>query len=178
MPADHALLTCGIRAARASDVAALIELDRNAGPQPWGAQRIARVCANSATNANAVSDTGGSQQSCLVWELEHELVGFIVFSATVDELSILALGVGQRFQQRGFGAALTQYVLHTAATAGAKRCVLELRASNTRAHRLYLRLGFAVDGLRKNYYPHSQGREDAVLMSLSLTRVTPAEAVT
>jgi len=51
---------------------------------------------------------------------------------------------------------------------GAKRCLLEVRASNAAARGLYRSLGFQVDGVRKNYYPAATGREDALLMSREL----------
>ena len=44
---------------------------------------------------------------------------------------------------------------------------LEVRASNAPAIALYERFGFAVDGIRKNYYKNPT--ENAVLMTLSLS---------
>ena len=45
---------------------------------------------------------------------------------------------------------------------------LEVRGSNTRARGLYLRRGFVDVGLRRGYYPAAQGREDALVMSLTV----------
>ena len=45
---------------------------------------------------------------------------------------------------------------------------LEVRPSNHVARRLYDSLGFIQVGVRKNYYPAEQGREDAVLMCLDM----------
>jgi ribosomal-protein-alanine N-acetyltransferase len=45
---------------------------------------------------------------------------------------------------------------------------LELRATNQRALALYQMAGFNEIGLRKNYYPAAQGKEDAVIMALML----------
>ena len=50
----------------------------------------------------------------------------------------------------------------------ARRCLLEVRRSNKAARRLYQGSGFALDGVRKNYYPKAGGREDALLMSREL----------
>jgi ribosomal-protein-alanine N-acetyltransferase len=51
---------------------------------------------------------------------------------------------------------------------GASCCLLEVRQSNMAARTLYERSGFRLDGIRKNYYPASTGREDALLMSRKL----------
>jgi ribosomal-protein-alanine N-acetyltransferase len=45
---------------------------------------------------------------------------------------------------------------------------LEVRPSNAAARRLYADNGFNEVGLRRNYYPASKGREDALIMARSL----------
>ena len=67
------------------------------------------------------------------------------------------------------GRLLLGAALHQSLGEGATRCYLEVRASNVAARGLYEKLGFQLDGLRKNYYTTAAGREDALLMSLSLT---------
>ena len=51
---------------------------------------------------------------------------------------------------------------------GLTRLLLEVRQSNERARALYRRRGFAEIGIRRGYYPATQGREDAVVMALTL----------
>lgn len=47
--------------------------------------------------------------------------------------------------------------------------LLEVRPSNTRAEKIYLRYGFARIGVRKGYYPAPNNqREDAIVMKLEL----------
>ncbi|RRA28422.1 ribosomal-protein-alanine N-acetyltransferase, partial [Cronobacter sakazakii] len=45
---------------------------------------------------------------------------------------------------------------------------LEVRASNHAARALYESLGFNEATIRRNYYPTSDGREDAIIMALPL----------
>ena len=45
---------------------------------------------------------------------------------------------------------------------------LEVRSSNVAARALYESLGFSETGLRPKYYATPDGREDAILMTLTL----------
>ena len=45
---------------------------------------------------------------------------------------------------------------------------LEVRPSNTRAVHLYQRIGFEGIALRRDYYPADHGREDALVMRMTL----------
>ncbi|MDH5614098.1 MAG: ribosomal-protein-alanine N-acetyltransferase, partial [Gammaproteobacteria bacterium] len=46
--------------------------------------------------------------------------------------------------------------------------LLEVRPSNKAAVALYVNTGFNEAGVRKDYYPAKQGREDALILALSL----------
>jgi len=69
---------------------------------------------------------------------------------------------------RGLGAFLLGGLLAQVKASGAHRCLLEVRASNTAARRLYAKMGFERDGERKNYYPGPGAPEHALLMSRNL----------
>jgi ribosomal-protein-alanine N-acetyltransferase len=56
---------------------------------------------------------------------------------------------------------------------GSRMIVLEVRASNAGAARLYERNGFVPGGIRRNYY--SRPREDAIVM-VRLLRVRESTA--
>lgn len=51
---------------------------------------------------------------------------------------------------------------------GVGKVTLEVRAGNAAARALYERMGFQTVGHRAEYYSTNQGREDALLMSMSL----------
>ena len=51
---------------------------------------------------------------------------------------------------------------------------LEVRPSNQRAKALYVREGFETVGVRKNYYPAPEGREDALVMKRVILNPTEA----
>ena len=106
-----------------------------------------------------------------VWVLQAEggcVAGFAVCQLLVDGASLLNIAVLPDHQGKTHATALLKVVLDEARSAGATRCLLEVRRSNSRAIALYKRHGFTEDGVRKNYYPIQGGREDALLMSLNL----------
>lgn len=106
----------------------------------------------------------------LVADRGGQLAGFAACSRVLDEATLLALAVDPGHRRRGVGGALLGKTLGALAGAGLRRCLLEVRASNTAAIALYRHQGFLEDGRRRGYYPArgTLGSEDAVLMSRSL----------
>ena len=68
----------------------------------------------------------------------------------------------QSARRRGVGRALIGELIHALADREIFRIVLEVRASNEPAIRLYEQEGFAVVGTRKNFY--EKPTEDAYVM--------------
>ena len=79
-------------------------------------------------------------------------------------------------QGKGIGERLLRWLAHNIHRRGAPALLLEVRPSNTRALRLYERLGMQHIGVRRGYYPFFNGkREDAIVMRVALP-LLPAEA--
>lgn len=100
---------------------------------------------------------------CRVLELHGTVVGFAVLSEVLDEAHLLNIAVAGAHQGRGWGRALLEFM----AAASAPRCqqlFLEVRASNHAAQALYLSVGFAKVGERRDYYPGPHGREAGWVM--------------
>jgi ribosomal-protein-alanine N-acetyltransferase len=96
------------------------------------------------------------------------LAGYFVTLVGVDELHLLNITVSPDWQGQGLGWALLQAVQALGQARGLGQLFLEVRESNHRPRALYRRFGFAEVGVRRGYYPASQGREDAVVMRLAL----------
>ena len=64
--------------------------------------------------------------------------------------------------------ALLLQLIEVARHHGAQTMFLEVRPSNLPARSLYDSLGFNEFSIRKGYYPGENGREDAILMGLSI----------
>jgi [ribosomal protein S18]-alanine N-acetyltransferase len=108
------------------------------------------------------------------WVALHsgQVVGFAVVRelATGQEIEceLESLAVHPAAQQNGIGGRLLEHVISELKAASASLLLLEVRASNLAARRLYQRVGLAEKGVRKNYYPADPGgsAEDAILMEL------------
>ena len=142
-----------IRPMLESDAERTLSIEAGAAQFPWSLAQY--------RNSVVVDDA-------FVLELDAEVVGFILFKRVLDETNLLNIVVARQCQGQGCGRHLLEYGLANQHVNGAKNCFLEVRKSNASAQQLYQSLGFAVIGMRKNYYPLSQGKEDAVVMSLDI----------
>ncbi len=71
-------------------------------------------------------------------------------------------------QSTGLGDLILAHLLKQLVDSGVERCLLDVPCSNEVACALYRKAGFVDDGVRKDYYPTNNGREDALLMSCQL----------
>lgn len=103
------------------------------------------------------------------------LLGYLVAMPGVDEVHLLNITVAPAHQRQGWARFMLDALVLWSRGQQAQWLWLEVRQSNEAARRLYERYGFSQVGLRKGYYPDGHlRREDAVVMSLSLTAVRGA----
>ena len=103
---------------------------------------------------------------------ENELVGYGVLMFGVDEAHLLNLSVAGQHQRMGHGSRLLEHFIRVSRNHAAKLMFLEVRPSNAGARALYARRHFKHVGTRRGYYPSFRGREDALVLSLSLNAST------
>lgn len=123
------------------------------------------------TRANFVDALQAGQDIQVLADAEGQILAYSVAMAGVDEWHLLNLTVAREHRRRGLGSALLRGVIADAQHHGKSGIWLEVRAGNAAAIELYACHGFARTGLRRGYYPAVIGREDAVLMTLSLPPV-------
>ncbi|HYM33268.1 MAG TPA: GNAT family N-acetyltransferase [Candidatus Cybelea sp.] len=82
---------------------------------------------------------------------------------------VLGIGLLPEMRGRGIGRRLLSATIDAARRFGLERIELDVFASNERARRLYLSLGFEVEGVRRRYAKLRGAYEDSTLMSLLLT---------
>jgi ribosomal-protein-alanine N-acetyltransferase len=96
---------------------------------------------------------------------ERAVLGYVLFWHVADEIHLLNVAVDPRARRQGIGRALVLDLLAYARAHAVAKVLLEVRASNEAAIRLYESLGFTQFNVRKAYY--SDG-EDGVEMMLEL----------
>lgn len=136
------------------DLDSVAALEASLQPFPWSRGNFA--------------DSLTAGHSVWVCRQGGELIGFSVLMSVIDEAHLLNIGVGERFQGRGYGARLLRNAMTAARHGGANKLFLEVRPSNERAVELYRHFGFRQIGLRKAYYPAVGGREDALIFDKEL----------
>ena len=137
-----------------ADLDAVLRIERAVHAHPW-------------TPGN-FSDALRSNYLCKVYEEENEMLGFAVLMLAVDEAELLDIAIGSQHQRQGWGRKLLEEMMVLARRRDMRRMVLEVRASNAAAIGLYRGAGFTDIGLRRDYYPAKNGREDAMLMGREL----------
>lgn len=142
------------RPMRQEDVEAIMLLERCLYPFPW-------------TPGN-FTDSLHAGYSCWVYEFGSHLVGYAVLMLAVQEAHVLNIAIGADWQRQGLGRRLMQHLIKVSREYRAEMMFLEVRPSNHAALRLYDDIGFNEMATRKHYYPAHGGREDAILMGLSL----------
>ncbi|HEX5355639.1 MAG TPA: ribosomal protein S18-alanine N-acetyltransferase [Aquabacterium sp.] len=82
----------------------------------------------------------------------------------VDEVHLLNIAVARELHGQGLARSILAVLYDRCRQRQAPLLWLEVRPSNEPARALYRREGFMEVGVRKNYYPAAQGREDALVM--------------
>lgn len=136
------------------DLDAVVRIENEVHAHPW-------------TRGN-FSDALRSKYQCKVYEAGGDMLGYAVLMLGVDEADLLDIAIAARHQRHGLGRSLLDEMVALARRTGMRRVLLEVRASNAAAIGLYRKAGFADIGLRRDYYPASSGREDAIVMGRNL----------
>ncbi|WP_337013211.1 ribosomal protein S18-alanine N-acetyltransferase [Pantoea sp. AS142] len=97
-----------------------------------------------------------------------KMAAFAITQVVLDEASLFNIAVDPAFQRRGLGRQLLQHLIDELIKRNVLTLWLEVRASNLPAIALYEQLEFNQVSRRPNYYPTASGREDAILMALTL----------
>lgn len=99
----------------------------------------------------------------LVVEEKGKILAYCGLIMVLDEGDITNVAVRRDRQREGIGHFLMESLVRLAAERDVTTIHLEVRAGNDTAVRLYERMGFVRDGIRKGYY--TDPVEDAILMT-------------
>ena len=99
-----------------------------------------------------------------------QVAGIFTGLMIVDELQIDNIAVADGWRQKSIATELLITALEIAQKKEMMTAILEVRASNLPAFRLYEQHGFTIAGRRKNYYQNPP--DDALLMLLNIGKHT------
>ena len=98
-----------------------------------------------------------------------KMAAFAITQVVLDEATLFNIAVDPDYQRQGLGRALLEHLIDELEKRGVATLWLEVRASNAAAIALYESLGFNEATIRRNYYPTTDGREDAIIMALPIS---------
>lgn len=119
------------------------------------------------TRGNFVDSLRAGYQCCVLRQ-GSELIGYFVLMVAAGEAHLLNLSIAAPRQRAGYGSLLLKEAADHARSLGARSLFLEVRPSNRGAQALYTRFGFKKIAVRRAYYPATEGREDALVLTLQL----------
>jgi len=138
-----------------ADLDEVVRAEAEIYPYPW-------------TQGN-FADSLRSGYSCWVLrDADGVLQAYGIVMLALDEAHLLNLSVAREHQRRGLGWRTLEWIADVSRGHGARTMLLEVRPSNPAAIRLYDRYGFQRIGVRRGYYPAIDGREDAIVMRVTL----------
>lgn len=106
---------------------------------------------------------------------QEPIVGVVVTWLIVDEVHIGTLAVSPGYRGLGIARRLLASALLRASKNGAVKSLLEVRAGNNQALKLYFGMGYEAVGLRPGYYENNH--EDALLLTLDPIDIRRMEAL-
>lgn len=136
------------------DLPGVFEVEKNAFPIPWPISSFEEELNNILS-------------TYLVAKVDDKIVGYIGVMFVMDECHVLNIAVDTNYRKMGIATKLVTEVFKYCKEHRTTYMMLEVRVTNIPAQKLYSKLGFKDEVLRKDYYRNPNGtREDALVMSL------------
>lgn len=146
--------TRSIRGLCEEDLPDVLEIERRGYSFPWS-EAVFRDCFRSDYRLWGI-------------EVSGSLAGYAVVAYMFDEAHLLNICISRQQRRSGLARQLLRHLVREAVRDGMAQVLLEVRASNESAAGLYRSEGFEDIGRRPGYYPSSSGREDALVLSISV----------
>lgn len=123
---------------------------------------IEAACFSDAWSEKMLEETFEYEYNHLLIEKRNgKVAGYVIYSDVQGEAELLRIAVDKRFRRQGIAASLMKDMLEEITESGAEKVMLEVRAHNIAAVKLYKSFGFVDIFVRNNYY---QNPEDDALI--------------
>jgi [ribosomal protein S18]-alanine N-acetyltransferase len=110
-----------------------------------------------------------NKYDCFIATIDKQIVGYLITKISSPESHILNLTIDKNYRNNGIASQFLEMVILKCRLLKSNIIFLETRLSNLPAISLYIKFGFKKIGLRRNYYKSRNGRENAVIFSMSIT---------
>lgn len=135
---------------------AVLAIERSVYPRPWSPALFASEIARPGRRYVVGLAPGGR------WLALRRLVGYAGIAVDGRRGHVTTVAVHPAHHRRKVASRLLVALLRAAVASGADSVILEVRADNRGAQRLYTGFGFAPVGIRPGYY--AETGEDALVM--------------
>lgn len=132
-----------------ADIDEVVALESQSFDHPWSKQSFLEELENPVAYY-------------LLAVMDGMLVGYAGMWVILDEAHITNVAISPTHRKQGFGEVLMQEAIRIVKEKKVTAMTLEVRPSNVAALALYHKLGFILQGIRKNYYEDTH--EDALIM--------------
>lgn len=137
-----------IRPMTSADIDQVLMIEQDSFSHPWRGEHF-------------LNELSSPHSFPAVALLNGHICGYICLMSLFEESQILDIAVVRKQRGKGVATLLLKHAVAVATEHKAEVMLLEVRASNMDAIKLYQRFGFFITGKRANYYENS---EDALLM--------------
>lgn len=138
-----------IRLMQTKDIEQVAELEKECFSMPWSESLLQK----EVDNENSLF---------CVCDIDSRIAGYAGMYFIPPEADIANVAVTKDFRGRGIAGDILTFMFDKAGESGITEFTLEVRISNASAIKLYERLGFQNEGIRKNFYDNP--KEDACIM--------------
>ncbi|TQV82917.1 ribosomal protein S18-alanine N-acetyltransferase [Aliikangiella coralliicola] len=136
------------------DLKSMLAVEQASHQHPW--------------SENMLAESLNGEHRCWVLKHKKQVIGHLIVLPVFDQVELLDIAVCPQQQGMGLGRLLMEHLIQFVKDNHIVSIFLEVRQSNKTAMKLYQNFDFEEIGVRKNYYPCKQGREDAVVMQFTL----------
>lgn len=99
-----------------------------------------------------------------IYKIDNEVIGFVSYSVIYERAELNYIGVCEEYRRKGIAQKLFDFVYNDLKKNMVENFSLEVNINNKSAINFYLKNGFEIKSIRKNYY----GNDDAYLMVLEV----------
>lgn len=139
-----------IRSMEEKDLQQVLEIEKASFSKPW--------------SYNDFLGSLNEPNIYMVAVVQDKIAGYCGLWGVAGEGQINNVAVAKSFRNQGIAFEMLSKLIHLGREQGLGEYTLEVRKSNESAIRVYQKLGFISEGLRKNYY--EEPTEDALIMWL------------